>query len=1202
MSQSVIFHLHGRDPTKDGVVLSVDPSVPLDKIQKEVAEKLTILDPKRITFCASGKPEALAGDLKVLDSPQAVANERTVAILIDGRKPRPVPGPDGGLPFIGGYSEIYPDFLGNYQRLLDKYGHLVHVHYMYAHLNSVVTRANQHSQQGKKRISDRRPRHAGHVLSEGEFFSKDITEDHPLFPLKLSNPTGLFTADSSMPEWSQSHQLLMTAMSAKAMRGYVKIMDHSSKKLTNNVIGKFAEDDKSFDVFPFMLRAAAQTIGEVVIGQDFGMLDSTSSDIAEIFKKINQGLHLSQALARKGKWYRAIPNPEAREQVSIKKWSDGYLDNLAEEGLKTGHEDMPYTEAATKTDSILDFMLHALDGQGKKLSRALLIDDAATFLGAGQVTTSSALSWILYTLSHHKPQAEKLYQSILDLDLTIDSEITADHISKMEYLDWFIKETQRLYNPAFQPTRLSHKELILPGGFILPKNSQVTVALHSVHVNKEHWKDPFTFIPERWGTDEVKKRHKNAYIPFATGARGCIGFNFALQEMKIVISRLVLNFSFEDVTDGAVVYDPSFSLYRPLNFKAKAHRRPDPATRPKVDKVEETAQEPQAPDVTPKVGQRDLPTLYVLYGSNNGSSEGFASDLVSRARKLGFADIQKTTLDQSILMSEDTLPKQAEKALVLIVCCSYNGEAPDNALNFDSLLDQAIAKNADNRFTNVNFAVFGTGNKQWGPTYQKIPKKIDTTLATFGGHRFFELGAGDASADQEGDFSTWSTKLWANVSSSLGLDSTNKDQGNSLIDPVASTASAVTLKYVKAGTAALTPTPPVDGMALARVQSNEELVDQDSPMPRAMRLVTFTLPEGQNYRAGDHVEIFPENEKHSVDKLIGLLGLVEQALFEVQEVDLSIVNSKSLAALLKGRGPLTIREVLTSYADLSGPVSRYGLQTISATLPADEEHAALKKELAEVSAPSYDASQYEAFAKKNRNFVLLCENYPLITKSLELPQILTAMTCTQPRRYSIASSPLAHPDTVSVCIGVVHEIVPISGRDFEGLSSGFLKRAEPGQEIWARTRAAQETFHLPEDPKVPVIMEHRRALGLKETSEGGESTTRLYYGVSYHDMSSLRRTITDHVNAGHMTGRAVYSEDKEVRRYAQELLLQDAVEIWNLIESGAHIYVCGSAIRLGAGVRKAITQIARQVGAVDDPDSFVPWMIKNGRFSEDVFG
>lgn len=68
-----------------------------------------------ITFCVSAKPDILAGDLKVLDTTELVSNERTVAILIDKRTPRAVPGPQGGLPFIGGYSEIYPDFLGSYQ-------------------------------------------------------------------------------------------------------------------------------------------------------------------------------------------------------------------------------------------------------------------------------------------------------------------------------------------------------------------------------------------------------------------------------------------------------------------------------------------------------------------------------------------------------------------------------------------------------------------------------------------------------------------------------------------------------------------------------------------------------------------------------------------------------------------------------------------------------------------------------------------------------------------------------------------------------------------------------------------------------------------------------------------------------------------------------------------------------------------------------
>jgi hypothetical protein len=84
------------------------------------------------------------------------------------------------------------------------------------------------------------------VLSEGEFFSKrvnylmpwscflvvtvsrQIGANHPLFPLKMTFANGLFTADSSDPEWSTSHEFMMTAMGARAMRNYVRTMDRTA--------------------------------------------------------------------------------------------------------------------------------------------------------------------------------------------------------------------------------------------------------------------------------------------------------------------------------------------------------------------------------------------------------------------------------------------------------------------------------------------------------------------------------------------------------------------------------------------------------------------------------------------------------------------------------------------------------------------------------------------------------------------------------------------------------------------------------------------------------------------------------------------------------------------------------------------------------------------------------------------------------------
>ncbi|KAJ7685998.1 cytochrome P450, partial [Mycena rosella] len=554
---SIVFYLHGKSAASDGVAVDVQKDTSMEELRKIVAAKFSVALPSTLSFHKAADVDTPPNDLTTLDTVDAIVSERQIAILVSGKKVvRPVPGPTGGLPFIGGYSEIYPDFMGNYQRLLIKYGHIVHVGYL-----------------GKSVYLTDDPDCAGLVLSEGEFYSKMIGENHPLFPLKMSLPNGLFTADSTNPAWPTSHKFMMTAMGARAMRNYVRTMDHTANQLVK-CFDELLERDKSFDAFPWALRAAAQTIGEVGVGVDFKMLSSADSSVADIFVWIGHNLKLAQALFRKGRVYRAFPNPERRAQEGLEVKITSFVNTQKARVLQEGSStDMPYQEAAVKTTSLLDYMLHATDEEGKKMDVELVHNNVLTFLGAGQVTTSSALAWLWFCLATFPAQARKLYASLLAAGLRADKDITAEELGQLEYLDWFIKETQRLYNPAFQPTRQAQKDVIMPGGFLVPQGSQVTVALHSVMINPEHWKDPLTFDPDRWGTDDVRRRHKYAYIPFAAGGRGCIGFNFALQEIKIILTRIVLNFEIINTTEGAVIYDPEFSLYRPLNFTMKLRRQ-----------------------------------------------------------------------------------------------------------------------------------------------------------------------------------------------------------------------------------------------------------------------------------------------------------------------------------------------------------------------------------------------------------------------------------------------------------------------------------------------------------------------------------------------------------------------------------------------------------------------------------------------------
>ncbi|GLI77783.1 hypothetical protein PoHVEF18_006077 [Penicillium ochrochloron] len=144
-----------------------------------------------------------------------------------------------------------------------------------------------------------------------------------------------------------------------------------------------------------------------------------------------------------------------------------------------------------------------------------------------------------------------------------------------DYCSWRVVSTSplRLHNASFQPGRTTKTEVVLPGGYRLPADSVIVPALYAIHTDPEVWRDPFCFNPGRWTSDEVKTKHRCAYIPFATGPRGCIGFNFALLEVKILLSELVSRYEFFREGLDAVEYDPEFQLIRPLNLYVRAKKR-----------------------------------------------------------------------------------------------------------------------------------------------------------------------------------------------------------------------------------------------------------------------------------------------------------------------------------------------------------------------------------------------------------------------------------------------------------------------------------------------------------------------------------------------------------------------------------------------------------------------------------------------------
>lgn len=193
--------------------------------------------------------------------------------------------------------------------------------------------------------------------------------------------------------------------------------------------------------------------------------------------------------------------------------------------------------------------------------------------GAGFTTTSSLLSWCLYSLVTYPNTQARLLQELVNRGIKDSDSITADQIDDLPELDKFVKEVQRMHNPSYQPGRTAQRDMILPGGYRFRQGSVVIIALHHIHHNPNIWDKADRFDMDRWDTDAVRNRPKDSYIPFAAGQRMCIGFNFALLEVKIFVAKLVYRYHWSKEGDADTEYDPFFQLIRPVNLYVRTQRR-----------------------------------------------------------------------------------------------------------------------------------------------------------------------------------------------------------------------------------------------------------------------------------------------------------------------------------------------------------------------------------------------------------------------------------------------------------------------------------------------------------------------------------------------------------------------------------------------------------------------------------------------------
>ncbi|HQR31512.1 MAG TPA: cytochrome P450 [Blastocatellia bacterium] len=965
---------------------------------------------------------------------------------------------------------------------------------------------------------------------------------------------GLFTSKTEEPNWSKAHNILLPNFGHRAMQGYHEMMLDIAEQLV--LKWDRLNDDDEIDVSADMTRLTVDTIG--LCGFDYRLNSFYQDGYHPFVSAMAGGLATSLDELRDLPLENLISQGRDKQLKADIRCMNETVDRIIADRKASG-EDL-----ADKPD-LLSYMLSGVDKKtGERLEDVNIRYQIITFLIAGHETTSGLLSFAIYALLNNPAVLAKAYEEV---DRVLGPDLSARpsyaQVNQLHYVTQILKETLRLWPTAPVFGLYPYEDTVIGGKYRIKHTDTINVLLPMLHRDKSIWgENAEAFNPDNFTPEAEAKRPANAYKPFGNGQRACIGRQFALQEATLVLGMILQRFKLVDHTRYQLKIKETLTL-KPDELRIKVRRRElgagrrELGIREPLGAVAGESPKPTTDYRLPTTSQLHNTPLLVLFGSNMGTAEELARRIAQDAEANGFV-VKVAPLDDYA----GRLPKEG---LLAIVSSSYNGLPPDNAVKFCDWLKSAEL--GSEALTGVTYTVFGCGNRDWAATFQAVPRLIDEQLTAHGAKRLFPHGEGDARDDFDGQFQRWYQPLRSAVAESLGISieaETSKPLYKLEIVPGQQMSPFVDSFDSKPMT----------------VRVNRELHNKggENPSDRSTRHVELELPEGVTYRAGDHLGVIPHNSEILVKRVAARFG------FE-RDVHIRLKPTTNRKSFLPVNQTVSVYQLLADYVELQDVATRSQIQALAEYTECPPEKIQLQALLGEDDA---SAARYkEDVLAKRKSLIDLLEEFPACTLPFEV--YLEMLPALRPRYYSISSSPLADERTCSITVAVV-DAPARSGRGvFQGVCTNYLARQNEGDVLYAFVKDTKSAFRLPDDPMTPIVMigpgtglapfrgflQERSALKAAGKTIG---RSLLFFGCRHPQQDFIYQDeLSKFVEAGVTELANTFSRvEGQKKRYVQDEIYARRDDIWQMIEAGAVIYVCGDASRMAPDVRRTFAAIYRE--------------------------
>ncbi|MCS3447851.1 cytochrome P450/NADPH-cytochrome P450 reductase [Bradyrhizobium elkanii] len=999
-------------------------------------------------------------------------------------------------------------------------------------------------------------------LSDEKRFDKAVRGS--LRRVRAVGGDGLFTADTKEPNWSKAHNILMQPFGNRAMQSYHPSMVDIAEQLVKK--WERLNADEEIEVVHDMTALTLDTIG--LCGFDYRFNSFYRRDYHPFVESLVRSLEtimMTRGLPLEGLWMQKRRKTLADDVAFMNKMVD---EIIAERRGNTAATD-------DKKDMLAAMMTGVDRATGEQLDDVNIRYQINTFLIAGHETTSGLLSCTIYALLKHPEVLKKAYEEVdRVLGPDVNARPTYQQVTQLTYITQCLKEALRLWPPAPAYGIAPLNDEMIGGKYKLKKNTFITILVMALHRDPSVWgPNPDVFDPENFSREAEAKRPINAWKPFGNGQRACIGRGFAMHEAALAIGMILQRFKLIDVHRYQMHLKETLTV-KPDGFRIKVRPRDDKDRGAFAGGTGAVAAAPKAPRAPATRPGHNTPML-VLYGSNLGSAEELATRMADLSEINGFA----TRLGPL----DDYVGKLPEEGGVLIICASYNGAAPDNATQFVKWLESDLPKDA---FAKVRYAVFGCGNSDWAATYQSVPRFIDEQLTKHGARAVYPRGEGDARSDLDGQFQKWFPEAAKVATKEFGIDwnftRTAEDEPLYAIEPVAQ--GAVNTIVTQGGAVPM------------KVLANSELQTKDgaNPSERSTRHIEVELPANLKYRVGDHLSVVPRNDPTLVDSVARRFGFLPADQIRLQV-------SEGRRAQLPVGNAVSVGRLLTEFVELQQIATRKQIQIMA-------EHTRCPvtkpKLMAYVGDDDASAARYrtDVLAKRKSVFDLL-EEYP----ACELPfhLYLEMLSLLAPRYYSISSSPAGEAQRCSVTVGVVEAPASSGLGIYKGVCSNYLARRRAGDTVHATIKETKAGFRLPDDNAVPIIMigpgtglapfrgflQERAARRAQGATLG---PALLFFGCRHPEQDfiyadELKAFAADGVSELH----TAFSRADGPKTYVQHLVAAHKDRVWELIQKGAIVYVCGDGGRMEPDVKATLMSIYRERTGVDT-DAAARWIEEMG--------